>query len=80
MIQYERKVLWRTISALVETPAERVVLIESFASGLPPREIYARHPQMFVTVSDIYNVKRKLFGRLQREREVLRLNGEFISV
>jgi DNA-directed RNA polymerase specialized sigma24 family protein len=76
----DREALWRTVSALAGTPAERVVLVESFAYGLPPGEICARHPQLFATVRNVYNVKRKLFARLQRNREVLRLTEEFISI
>jgi DNA-directed RNA polymerase specialized sigma24 family protein len=76
----DREALWHTVSALAGTPAERVVLVESFAYGLPPGEICARHPQIFSTVRNVYNVKRKLFARLQRNREVLRLTEEFISI
>jgi hypothetical protein len=76
----DRDVLWCTVSALTATPAERVVLVESFAYGLPPREICARHPEFFATVANVYNVKRKLFAQLQRNREVLRRNEELVSI
>jgi DNA-directed RNA polymerase specialized sigma24 family protein len=74
----DRVALWRTISALAATPAERVVLVESFVYGRPPREICARHPQIFGTARKVSNVKHKLCVRLQRNNELLRLREELV--
>ena len=76
----DRDTLWCMIMDLAATRAERVTLVESFAYGLPPRAIHERHPQLFPDVTDVYAVKRNLFARLQRNRELLRLRETFISL
>jgi len=58
--------LWQTIAQLAETEQERAVLRDSFAYGLPPRSILARHPDLFPDVVAIYAAKRDLLERLQR--------------
>ena len=78
--EVEREELWRVVSALATTEAEQVVLVESFAYGFPPRTILARHPQLFANVAAVYSAKRNLFARLQRNRELLRINDEYASV
>jgi DNA-directed RNA polymerase specialized sigma24 family protein len=78
LAERDRATFWRTVSALAATPAERVVLVESFVYGRPPREICARHPQMFGTARRVSNVKHKLFVRLQRNPELLRLSNELV--
>lgn len=62
--------LWSNISALAKTPAEQVVLVESFVYDLPPREIAQRHPQLFSSVAAVYASKRNLLERLQRNEEL----------
>jgi DNA-directed RNA polymerase specialized sigma24 family protein len=76
----DRVAFWRTVSELATNPAERVVLIESFVYGRPPREICARHPQTFATARKVYNVKHRLLTRLQRNHEMLRLREAFVSI
>ena len=78
--EVEREELWRVVSALATSAAEQVVLVESFAYGFPPRTILARHPQLFANVAAVYSTKRNLFARLQRNRELLRINDEYASV
>jgi DNA-directed RNA polymerase specialized sigma24 family protein len=77
---FDRDVLWRAVIALVATPAEHVVLVESLVYGSPPRTIWARHPQLFPDTATVYSTKRSLFNRLQRNPDVLRLCEEFSSV
>jgi DNA-directed RNA polymerase specialized sigma24 family protein len=76
----DRSVLWRTVLSLTATPAERVALVESFAYGLPPRAIQGRHPRLFPDVEAVYGVKRNLLARLQRNRELMRLCDEYVSI
>jgi DNA-directed RNA polymerase specialized sigma24 family protein len=76
---FDRAALWRTVIGLTATEAERVVVVESFAYGLPPRDILARHPQLFADVAAIYGVKRNLFARLHRNREIMQLRQEYAS-
>ncbi len=62
--------LWSSISALAKSPAEQVVLVESFVYDLPPRAIAQRHPQLFSSVAAVYASKRNLLERLQRNEEL----------
>jgi DNA-directed RNA polymerase specialized sigma24 family protein len=72
--------LWRMLKAMAQTPAEEVILVESIAYALPPREILARHPQLFCGIADVYSAKRNLFARLQRNHDLLRLHQELSSI
>jgi hypothetical protein len=80
LAEVEREELWRVVSALATTRAEQVVLVESLAYGFPPRTILARHPQLFADVAAVYSAKRNLFARLQRNRDLLRINDEYASI
>jgi hypothetical protein len=64
---------------LAASEAERIVVVESFAYGMSPREILARHPRLFPDVAAIYGAKRNLFARLQRNREMALLCEEYPS-
>jgi DNA-directed RNA polymerase specialized sigma24 family protein len=74
--QWLHEELWRCVESVVATPQERTVLTESFVYDLPPRAIYARHPALFTDVAEVYNVKRNLLGRLQRNPMIQELYAE----
>ena len=76
---FDRAVFWRTVIRLAASEAERIVVVESFAYGLPPRDILARHPRLFPDVAAVYGVKRNLFARLHRNREMRRLREEYAT-
>jgi DNA-directed RNA polymerase specialized sigma24 family protein len=76
---FDRAVFWQTVIGLAATEAERIVVVESFVYGRPPRDIQARHPQLFPDVAAVYGAKRNLFARLQRNREMQRLREEYVS-
>lgn len=57
--------LWAVIDAEVKGEAERLVAYLSLALELKPQEIHARHPERFVTVAQVYTVKRNLLDRLR---------------
>jgi DNA-directed RNA polymerase specialized sigma24 family protein len=76
----DRDAIWRAVIALVATPAEHIVLVESLVYGFPPRMIWARHPQLFPDIATIYNTKRSLFNRLQCNPDLPRLRDEISSV
>lgn len=65
-----RDELWRLINKLVSNEHERIILIESFVLGLPPRAILERHQDRFEDVPAIYGVKRNLLNRLERSRDL----------
>lgn len=66
----ERADLWRTAVEELPSERERVVLIESYLLELAPREILARHPELFENVREIYLAKRHLLHQLQRSELV----------
>jgi hypothetical protein len=43
---------------------------------LPPRDIQARHPDLFANVNEVYSAKRNLLNRLQRNPDLQRLHRE----
>jgi|SRR6266508_1869581 len=65
--------LWRLINKLVSNEHERIILIESFVLGLPPRAILERHQDSFADMPAIYGAKRNLLNRLERSRALQQL-------
>jgi DNA-directed RNA polymerase specialized sigma24 family protein len=80
LADFDRAAFWRTVIALTVSEAERIVVIESFAYDMPPRDILARHPRLFPNVAAVYGAKRNLFARLHRNREMARLHEEYAPV
>jgi len=76
--QMEYNELWDLVYCLVETDQERIILIESFAYDLPPREILARHMDVFANIVDVYRIKRNLFNRLQSNLELRRMYEQLL--
>lgn len=68
-----RLAFWREIFKIVRSVHERVVLEETFVHALAPRQIFARHPDLFADVDIVYAVKRNLISRLVRSRELRQL-------
>lgn len=73
MHRLDREEFWRFIDAQLHSETERVVVYGSFVLGLTPRAIQARHPDLFATVNDVYNVKRNVLGRLSRNQQLRQL-------
>jgi hypothetical protein len=65
-----RAELWRLVDGVVSGEHERIILIESFVLGLPPRAILERHQDRFADVPEIYGIKRNLLNRLERSRDL----------
>ena len=68
-----RDELWQLVSKIVSNEHERIILIESFVLGLPPRAILERHQDSFEDVPAIYGAKRNLLNRLERSRDLRQL-------
>jgi DNA-directed RNA polymerase specialized sigma24 family protein len=68
-----RAELWRLLNKLISTELERIILIESFVLGLPPRAILERHQDRFADVPAIYGAKRNLLNRLERSHDLQRI-------
>lgn len=60
--------LWGLISQEVVDETERFLLYLSAALDLSPRQIYARYPQVFPSVQDVYRMKRNVLDRLRRSQ------------
>jgi DNA-directed RNA polymerase specialized sigma24 family protein len=65
-----RKELWAAVERELADPKERLVARLSFVAGLSPREILARHPDIFQDVFDVYRIKRNMIDRLRRSRAI----------
>jgi DNA-directed RNA polymerase specialized sigma24 family protein len=68
-----RDELWQLLNKLISNEHERIILIESFVLGLPPRTILERHKDRFEDVPAIYGAKRNLLNRLERSRDLRKL-------
>ena len=72
-----RRELWAALDRELRTDEERLVARLSFAVGLSPREIRARHPEHFADVAEVYRLKRNIIERLRHSapmREFLDLD------
>jgi DNA-directed RNA polymerase specialized sigma24 family protein len=61
-----RQEFWSFIESQLNSEQERVVVHCSFVMGMTPRAIFAKHAAIFEAISDVYNVKRNVLGRLSR--------------
>jgi len=73
-----RQVFWQHVLKIVTAELERLVLKETFVFALPPRAIFARHPDLFESIDQVYALKRNLTNRLVRSREFRRICEEFL--
>jgi hypothetical protein len=64
---------WSYINTQLNSEAERVVVFRSFVLGMKPGDIYHNHQDLFQSISDVYNVKRNVLGRLSRNSELRRM-------
>jgi DNA-directed RNA polymerase specialized sigma24 family protein len=77
--QIDRQELWRVAYAAARNIQELTILVEHFVLDLPPREIRARHPSIFADITTVYNTRRNLISRLQRNPDLHRLYQEVMS-
>jgi hypothetical protein len=68
-----RDELWAAIAALVKDGRERLVAYSCWVLEMKPREVYARHPERFAGVADIYAIKRNLLDRLRHHARIQEL-------
>jgi hypothetical protein len=62
--------LWDVILTEVQDEAERRVAYDCFVLDLKPREVQARHPQLYGSVDDVYRIKRNVLDRLRRNLQI----------
>ncbi|MGQ9626949.1 MAG: RNA polymerase sigma factor [Anaerolineae bacterium] len=68
--------LEKLVLAQAKTEKERLIVDLVFFRGLKPRQIYSRYDNSFESVEEVYKIKRKVLGRLLRNREIRRLREE----
>jgi hypothetical protein len=68
--------LWHLIVSTTKSAQELLLARTSLIDALPPREIYALHPDQFANVTTIYRMKHNLFKRLQHNQTIERLCSE----
>ena len=68
--------LWNQILLAATSEQELLLVRESLIYALPPRRIYALHPDQFANVAAIYRMKHNLFKRLQHNQDIERLCSE----
>ena len=61
---------WSYINTQLNNEAERVVVFRSFVLGMKPCDIFNDRKDLFQSISDVYNVKRNVLGRLSRNPEL----------
>lgn len=65
-----REEFWKFIDAQLNDEAERVVVFHSFVLGMKPADIFTQRTDLFGSITDVYNVKRNVLGRLSRNHEL----------
>ena len=68
--QIDRMALWKLCWRMATSEPERVVLYEVFGLALSPREVQARHTDLFADVTDVYVTKLRLMERLRRNPDL----------
>jgi hypothetical protein len=66
----DRMGLWKLCWRMTTSEPERVVLYEVFGLALPPREVLARHTDLFADVTDVHLTKCRLMERLRRNPDL----------
>lgn len=61
----DRSKLWEIVGALLKSDLERLVVHERFVLDLLPRQIQARHPDLFPNVNLVYATQRNVCDRLR---------------
>ena len=68
--------LWQQIASAINNEQELLLARESLIYALPPRAIYALHPDQFASIAMIYMLKHNLFTRLLHNQRLERLCSE----
>lgn len=59
--------LWALLGQIIEGERERIVTKEMWEEGLEPRQIYARHPDLFMNEDAVSQIRRNIVRRLNRK-------------
>jgi hypothetical protein len=61
------RAIWEIVLGSCRSAAERIIARELWMLGMKPAEIYARHPDVFAAVKEVYTSRRNLADRLGRD-------------
>ena len=65
-----RQEFWAMIDRHLHDERERILVHLRYELGLKPSEVYARHPELFPTIQDVYRVIRNVIDRLRRSKDL----------
>ena len=65
--------LWLYITSQLRNQAECVVFLESFVHGMKAKDVFTRHPDLFVNINAVYTVRHTIRVRLCQDEYLRRL-------
>jgi hypothetical protein len=68
-----RNELRQLLAEIVQDNREQLIAQESWVYDLAPRQIQARHPETFATVTEVSRIKRNIIKRLKRHPKLKKL-------
>ncbi len=63
--------LWAVVLSNVDNPIQERLAWESLVMGMTPREVLAAHPDEWQSISQVYEAKAALLGRLRTNPNIL---------
>jgi DNA-directed RNA polymerase specialized sigma24 family protein len=67
--------LLNAVISAAQTEAERVIAHLCFGLDMRPRDVYARYPDQFASIAEVYCTKRNLLDRLRRNPVIQQFVG-----
>lgn len=67
----DREALWQQVETYITDPKERLLCRLRWRDGLPPREIVARFPIEFPSITDVYRMLERILIQLKHHRAAL---------
>ncbi len=64
-------IVWQYVSSALKTEQERVIAEDFLLHDMRPKEIYARHQDLFSNVGQVRRVKGNLMTRLRRNKQLM---------
>lgn len=65
--RFGQSAVWQRLRALCQNEAEWVAMVERFVHERPPREILARHPDLFSSIDQLYRTIERVMVRLRKD-------------
>jgi hypothetical protein len=68
--------LWSTVVAVIRNPLQERLAWDTLVLGMTPREVLAAYPGQWRSVTEIYEAKASMLGRLRKSPAVLSFRQE----